>query len=88
MFLQPFLGNYQTDKPISPFFVGDLSSIIKGLMQFIIKPDVLREATGIKLFMIDLDSKETFVTYLKVEIGFSTEKAVKEVIKQGNVSER
>ena len=72
MFLQSLLGNYQADKPMSQFLVVDLFSIIKGLVQFIVKPGMLREATGPKLFMIDLDSKETFVTYSKVEIGFET----------------
>ena len=73
---------------MSPYLIGDLSFKPKGLVQFIAKLDLHREATGPKLFMVDLDSKETFVTYSKVEIGFSTEKAVKEAIIDGNVSER
>lgn len=88
MFLQPFLGNYQTDKPMVPFLMGDLSSIIRGLMKLIVKPDVLREAVGSKLFTVDLDEKDNLLSYTKVELGFCTQKALKDAVKEGKISER
>ena len=88
MFLQPFLGNYQTDKPMTPFLMTDLSSIIRGLLKIIVKPEVLKEAIGSKLFTVDLDDKDNLLSYSKVEIGFCTEKALKDAVKEGKLSER
>lgn len=87
MFIQPFLGNYQTDRPMTPFLMNDLSSIIKDLMKTIVKSDVLKQAEGVKFLSIDLDDKDTFTTHFKIEIGFSTEKALKEAVKDSKVSE-
>ena len=88
MYLLPFLGNYQTDRPIIPFMMSDLSSVIKGLVQIIVKPQIIQAAQGSKLFSVDLDDEDTFVTYSKVEIGFSTEKALKQAVKDKKVSDR
>ena len=77
--LQPFLVNYQTDKPMVCFLASDLASIIKGLMKRFIKDDVLSEvSTADKLVKVDVEEKRNHKTYKAIDIGFSAEKALKE----------
>ena len=73
---------------MTPFLMTDLSSIIRGLLKIIVKPEVLKEAVGSKLFTVDLDDKDNLLSYSKVEIGFCTEKALKDAVKEGKLSER
>lgn len=77
--LQPFLVNYQTDKPMVCFLASDLASIIKGPMKRFIKDDVLSEvSTADKLVKVDVEEKRNHKTYKAIDIGFSAEKALKE----------
>ena len=73
---------------MTPFLMTDLSSIIRGLLKIIVKPEVLKEAVGSKLFTVDLDDKANLLSYSKFEIGFCTEKALKDAVKEGKLSER
>lgn len=88
MHLQPFLGNFQTDRPMTPFLMTDLSNIIKELMQKIVKSDVIIQSAGSKLFSIDMDDKNVYLTYSKVDIGFSTDRALKVAVKEKKLSDR
>ena len=74
--LQPFLLNFQTDKPMVPFLDVDLFSVFKTLMRKFIKPEVLDSTqTSIKLLRIDVNDKSNQVNYKKINIGLLLNKA-------------
>ena len=62
--MQPFLTKYQSDKPIL--------KLIKRLIQFIVKPDLLKKRENYLDFRrIDLDNKESITKSKDVNIGFA-----------------
>lgn len=77
--LEPFLANYQTDKPMVCFLATDLSTVLRGLMRRFIKDDVLSEATTVeKLMVVNVQEKSNHKSYKKIEIGFCRENALKD----------
>ena len=77
--LQPFLTNYQTDKPMVCFLATDLSTVIRDVMRRFIKDDVLSEATKVeKLMLMDVVEKSNYKSYKKIDVGFCTENALKD----------
>ena len=75
--LQPFVANYQTDKPMVCFLATDMSAVPRGLMRRFIKDDVLSEATTVeKLMVVNVQEKSNHKGYKKIEIGFCTENAL------------
>ena len=77
--LQPFLANYQTDKPMVCFLATDLSTILRGLMRRFIKDDVLSEANTVeKRMVVNVQEKSNHRGYKKIEIGLCTESALKD----------
>ena len=75
--IQPFLATFQSDKPLTSFLSSKLCNIIRSLMQRFVKKEVLSEASTA--------DKSIHVNYKKIDIGFLTEKAVKDSV---GVSER
>jgi len=87
--LQPFLALYQTDKPMVMFLAGDLSIMIRALMRKFIKEDVLVAAsTDDRLLKIDVTEKTSHEQYKQIDLGLSTDKELKEVVKKGDVSQK
>ena len=79
--LQPFLANYQTDKPMVCFLATDLSTVLRSLMRRFIKDDVLSEGTTVeKLIVVNVQEKSNHKSYKKIEIGFFTENALKDAL--------
>ena len=77
--LQPFLTNYQTDKPLVCFLATDLSTFLRDLMRRFIKDDVLSKATKVeKLMLVDVEDKSNNKSYKKIDVGFCTENALKD----------
>lgn len=76
--LQPFLATYQTDRPMVCFLSDDLCLAIRSLMRRFIKSDVLEEANDERLVKIDVSDKKIHVDHKKVDVGFSSAKAMKE----------
>lgn len=77
--LQPFLANYQTDKPMVCFLATDLSTVLRNLVRRFIKDDLLSEATKVeKLMLVDVEEKSNYKSYKKVDVGFCTENALKD----------
>lgn len=85
----PFLNLYQTDRPMIPFLGGDLCSVITSVMDRFIKPDVMVNATTVsKLMSIDLADKSTLMHANKVDVGFSADKLLKELLSSKKISEK
>ena len=87
--LLPFLTLYQTDKPMVVFLGSDLSNIIRALMRRFVKDDILTAAsTDEKLVKIDIGDKKNHKSYKQIDLGFSTEKLLREAVKKGGLSEK
>lgn len=43
--ITPFLKLCQTDKPMLPFMCGDLTNMLRSLMEKFVKPSVMKDAT-------------------------------------------
>ena len=85
--LQPFLSIYQTDRPMVCFLSQDLSFMVRALMRRFIQSDkITPDISDYKLAGIATDHAN-YLTYKKVDVGFLTEKHLKEASKAG-VSDR
>lgn len=86
--ITPFLKLYQTDRPMLPFLCNDLSNLLRGLLEKFIKPSVMMHATNtVKLLKIDHQAQENHLDVTKVKVGFATERALTEHVKNSG-SER
>lgn len=53
--ITPFLKLYQTDKPMLPFMCGDLTNMLRSLMEKFVKPSFMKDATTpVKLFKLTM----------------------------------
>lgn len=78
--LQPFLKNFQSEKPLVPFLSSELSAIVRSLMRRFVKPELLDAAdTTNKLSRLDVEDKENHVSPKKVEIGLAAEAQLKDI---------
>lgn len=84
--LQPFLAQFQTDEPMIPFLYAEVEKLMKGLMERFIKPDILSTAKSCKT--VDITKDSNLSPYNKVDIGFSADKLLKELISGKKVSDR
>ena len=79
--IQPFLATFQSDKPLTPFLSSKLCNLIRSLMRRFVKKEVLSEAsTADRLVKLDVTDKSIHVSYKKIDIGFLTEKALKDSV--------
>ena len=70
--VEPFLKKYQTDNPMVPFLFYDLKSVIKRLLEIVVKQEVLEKSTSWKkMKAIDLSSKNNLLSDEKVNAGFA-----------------
>ena len=70
---QPFLLQYQTDNPMVPYLYNDLITLIKKIMNLIVKPEIVKEcANAADLKNVNFFSKDTFVKPKHMNIGFAT----------------
>ena len=68
--VEPFLKQYQTNKPMVPFLHKDLSSCLYSLLARFIKREVLSAAdTSAKMMKIDLKLSENLCSYKEIDIG-------------------
>ncbi|KAH6935107.1 hypothetical protein HPB50_003423 [Hyalomma asiaticum] len=71
--LEPFLREFQTDKPMVPFLSAALESILRSLLSRIVKREVLDAADTIaKLMKTDVSIPENAVNVAAFDLGFST----------------
>ncbi|XP_075735012.1 uncharacterized protein LOC142776049 [Rhipicephalus microplus] len=69
--LEPFLREFQMDKPMVPFLSAALESILHSLLSRIVKREVLDAADTIaKLMKIDLSLPENAVNVAAFDVGF------------------
>lgn len=88
--LSPFLVNYQTDKPMTPFLADDLFRLLSTLMRRFVKVDTMNNASTVsKLLQIDATDKKNHKPYNKIDLGFAAEAELKQIqASKEKVSER
>ena len=87
--VKPFLVKYQSDKPMLPFLVSDLLQILKNLMERLVKHEPLKKlTTPDKLARFDVADIDSHKCFDQIEIGFSANKKLKELMNETKVSER
>ncbi|KAK5874614.1 hypothetical protein PBY51_019545 [Eleginops maclovinus] len=65
-----------------PFMSGDLTNILRSLMEKFVKPSVMMSATNtLKLLKVDHEEQDNHVDVNKVKVGFATERALVEHVK-------
>lgn len=84
--LQPFLKTFQTDVLLGPFLHSELLSMVKSLQVRFVKHSVLSSTRDI--LKIDLKKTDNLNNYTKVDIGFSAEKSVKELMAAKKISDK
>lgn len=87
--ITPFLKLYQTVKPMLPFMSGDLTNILRSLLEKFIKSSVMKIATTpLKLLQIDYADPVNHMDVPKLRVGFVTEQALEEHMKKDSDAER
>ena len=84
-----FLQFYQTDKPVLPFIADDLFALLKSLMMRYVKKEIMDSVKSIdKLLKVDVSDKETHATYNVIDVGFVSEKKLKELLAKKTISDK
>lgn len=80
--LKPFIVNYSTSKPMVPFLHDDHHSIVRELMSWFIKRNILDNACTAKLLCdIDLDCDSNRLDTLNQNVGFAAESFLQVALK-------
>ena len=87
--IQPFLLQYQTDKPMLPFISGDLFNLLIILFARFVKKDTAKQVgTDLyKLMKVDLDDKVNLALYDTIDLGFTAQDMVMTLKKAKKISD-
>ncbi|KAK9976445.1 hypothetical protein ABG768_021650 [Culter alburnus] len=81
----PFLQRYQTDEPVLPFLVKDLTELLMSLLRRFIKRELLQDQTPLQLTKMDISEEKKCVSLKSLDIGLGAESAIKALLgKPGN----
>ncbi|CAL1672084.1 unnamed protein product [Lasius platythorax] len=72
--VQPFMSEFQSDHPLTPFLHDAIYALVRSLMGRFVKDAVLKETD---LFKIDVTKKDNLVTTKYIKVGYATEAALK-----------
>ena len=82
-----FLLFYQTDKPVLPFLVDNLFTLIKGILSRFLKKEVMEKVTSIeKLIKINVSDKESQLLYNAVNVGLVTDRRLKKLLSKKSIN--
>jgi hypothetical protein len=77
---EPFLRKFQSPEPFVCFLYSELLNLLRNLMTRCVKQSSMKAAdSAVKLLALDLTANENLLELRKVDIGFQTEKLLKEV---------
>ncbi|XP_071563117.1 uncharacterized protein [Temnothorax nylanderi] len=72
--VQPFMSEFQSDHPLTPFLYDEIYALVRSIMRRFVKDDVLKETD---LSKIDVTKKDNLVTTKYIKVGYATEVALK-----------
>src|SRR3989441_242053 len=75
---EPFLRKFQTAEPMAVFLYEEMANLLRSVLQRIVKKPLLEAAqsNASKLTKIDLQSKDSLLSYKEVEIGVGAQKSL------------
>ena len=83
---QPYLTNYETDKPMLPFPGKDFERMHQVLLQLVVKRDVLDACvSAVDLLKINLYIASTYLKVNDRHFGFSMEEQLKNLLHQDKI---
>uniref|UniRef100_A0A915JTU7 Uncharacterized protein n=1 Tax=Romanomermis culicivorax TaxID=13658 RepID=A0A915JTU7_ROMCU len=74
--LEPYLTQFQTDKPMAPYLFDQLTMVAKSLAARIINVNVMNACDNTTKLLHILDDKKKFKDVLKTDIGFGAKNAL------------
>ena len=87
--VEPFLTQYQADEPLLPFLQEDLSQVAINILSRCLKQEVIDSLTTVgALNSLQVTKKENQLKVDDVGLGFSTNKIITKLKRNGKVSER
>ncbi|XP_070176232.1 uncharacterized protein [Littorina saxatilis] len=90
--IEPFLRQYQTDKPVLPFLADDLFDVVRNMMGRFVKDDIMENvgSSTSKLILAsqDLSEVKTHKDGSKINIGFASHRLLRDLKSRGKVSEK
>ncbi|GBN08520.1 hypothetical protein AVEN_113923-1 [Araneus ventricosus] len=88
--LLPFLEQYQSDKPLLPFFASDVLKLVNDCIQHfkILKPENERIEKPETLCKFNFSDPNLYNDKSKVYLGFSAEQLIKEKIKNKEIADK
>ncbi|XP_071482987.1 uncharacterized protein, partial [Diadema antillarum] len=86
--INPFLTDYQTDAPMLPFLAEDLTRMLASVMQRFLKLDRNTITSPYKIMQIDVSDEAIQLPLTKIDIGFYTEKKLKDLTGKKIISDR
>ncbi|XP_040892557.1 uncharacterized protein LOC121180926 isoform X2 [Toxotes jaculatrix] len=75
----PFLTKFQTDEPVLPFLVKDLTELQMSLLRRFVQRELLQDLTPLQLIKTELTDEKNLVSPKSVDIGLGAESAIKEL---------
>lgn len=73
--VEPFLRNFQSDEPMSPYLYRFIKGTVHSIMDLFIKPDVLAASTNIST--IDLKKQDNLISVNDLSLSFSVKQYIK-----------
>ena len=86
--LEPFLTEFQTNKPLVPLLYDRLQSILRSLMTRFLKQEVIKNKSGSDLAKTDVKKESHCVMVKEVEIGFGASRALAAASNESKVNFR
>ncbi|XP_077511308.1 uncharacterized protein LOC144121784 [Amblyomma americanum] len=85
--LEPFLAEFQTDKPMLPFVAPALDRLLRSLLGRIIRKEFLQATnTSSKLLRIDLENPDNMVSAAAFDIGFAAKNEFRKIPKPSQLT--
>lgn len=86
--VNPYLTDYQTDKPMMPFMADDLTRVLSSIMKKFLKLDKATVNSAYNLIKVDVDSESIQRPVSNIDIGFHASKLIQELKVKKKISER
>lgn len=72
---EPFLTEFQSNKPMAPLLYESLSDILRNLMNRFVKPEILETSK----YIHSIDNSENLQSAKKIDLGYATRVAISEI---------
>ena len=86
--VEQFLRHYQRDSPMLPFLSEDLTTLLTGILrQFVKKEHLSSKMSAADVMNFDAEDSSLHKPMRKIEVGFSAEKIVQDLLKKKKITE-